>query len=313
MPPDPALLDRFRAPLGAIDAATQPVGIAVSGGPDSLALLLLAHAAWPDRVRAATVDHRLRAESAAEARFVATLCAERGIPHAILAPATPITGSLQAAARKARYALLEAWRAREGALSVMTAHHADDQAETLLMRLNRGAGVSGLAGIRATNGHVLRPLLGWRRTELEAIAAAAGIVPLADPSNQDPRFDRVRMRRALAAADWIDVPALARSASHLADAAEALDWATARLLPEHLVADGTALLLDPGDLPEELVRRLLFAAVVKLDPAIRASGPDLDRVLSALRDGGRTSLGVLLLTGGPRWHIAAAPPRRTGG
>jgi len=313
MSPDPALTHRFRAPLGAIDDAITPVGIAVSGGPDSLALLLLAHAAWPGRIRAATVDHRLRAESGDEADRVAALCAARGIPHAILVPEGAITGSLQAAARTARYALLDQWRTREGASCVMTAHHADDQAETVLMRLNRGAGVSGLAGIRKTNGHLLRPLLGWRRSELEAIVAAAGIVAVTDPSNSDPRFDRVRMRQALAAATWIDVAALARSASHLADAAEALDWAAAQLLPERVTEEGTALRLDPRDLPEEMVRRLLVAAVVRHDPAVRPSGPELDRALAALRAGARTSLGALVLTGGPSWHIAPATPRRTGG
>jgi len=313
MAPDPALLHRFRAPLGAIDASPAPLGIAVSGGPDSLALLLLADAAWPGRVRAATVDHQLRPESAAEAAFVAAICAGRDIPHAILVPETPITGSLQNAARVARYALLERWRAEEGALCVMTAHHADDQAETLLMRLNRGAGVSGLAGIRETNGRLVRPLLGWRRAELEDLVAAAGIVPLRDPSNADPRFDRVRTRQAIAQASWISVASMAQSAANLADAAAALDWMTERLAAERIAAEGEALVLDPRDLPVELVRRLLLAAIVRLDPAAAPAGPALDRALVALHAGRKASLGALLLQGGPLWRLAAAPPRRTPG
>ena len=313
MAPDPALLHRFRAPLGWIDALAAPVGIAVSGGPDSLALLLLANAAWPGRIRAATVDHQLRPEAAAEAAFVAAICAERAIPHAILVPESPITGSLQNAARLVRYALLESWRAGQGALCMMTAHHADDQAETLLMRLNRGAGVGGLAGIRAANGRLVRPLLGWRRAELEALVVEAGIVPLRDPSNADPRFDRVRMRQALAQASWISVASLSKSAANLADAAAALDWMTERLAAERITAEGDALVLDPRDLPVELVRRLLLAAIARLAPPAAPAGPALDRALAALHAGGRASLGALLLQGGPLWHLAAAPPRRSPG
>ena len=313
--PDP-LLDRFRADLAATGANVSAVrlGVAVSGGPDSLALLLLAPAALPGRVAAATVDHGLRPAAADEARLVAALCAERGIPHETLTVSVDQNGDgLQAAARIARYATLEAWRQRHGLGLIATAHHADDQAETLLMRLNRGAGVGGLAGIRAANGRLVRPLLGWRRAELEALVVEAGIVPLRDPSNADPRFDRVRMRQALAQASWISVASLAKSAANLADAAAALDWMTERLAAERITAEGDALVLDPRDLPVELVRRLLLAAIARLDPAAAPAGPALDRALAALHAGGRASLGALLLQGGPLWHLAAAPPRRSPG
>ncbi|WP_245653923.1 tRNA lysidine(34) synthetase TilS, partial [Novosphingobium rosa] len=124
-----------------------PLGLAVSGGPDSLALLLIAHAALPGRVAAATVDHGLRPESAAEAAEVARICALLDVPHATLEVSVE-DGNVQAQARDARYAALAAWTEQEGLCALATAHHADDQVETLVMRLNRASGVSGLAGVR---------------------------------------------------------------------------------------------------------------------------------------------------------------------
>lgn len=305
---------RFAEDLGGLigNVAKARIGVAVSGGADSLALLLLARDAGADEVAAATVDHGLRPSAAIEAAMVATVAAQFRIPHATLRPSAPIAGSVQAGARAARYALLEAWRQHEALDWVLTAHHADDQAETLLMRLNRGAGVGGLAGIRAVNGHVARPLLGWRRDELAAVVAAAGLEPADDPSNRDPRFDRTRMRAALAEAEWIDVPAVAASASHLADAEAALDWSVAQLEPERIRAEGDALLLDPSGLPAELLRRLLRRALARLQPGLDPAGPDLDRLIAVLAKGGKASIGALLATGSGHWRISPAPPRRAG-
>ena len=310
---------RFAEDLGRLigDIRKARIGVAVSGGADSLALLLLARNVGADEVAAVTVDHGLRPTAALEAAMVATVAGAIGVPHATLRPQAPIAGSVQAGARAARYALLEAWRQDEALDWVLTAHHADDQAETLLMRLNRGAGVCGLAGIRAINGRVARPLLGWRRDELAAVVAAAGIEPVDDPSNRDPRFDRTRMRAALARTEWIDVPALAASASHLADAEAALDWSVARLEPDRITADGADLLLDPAGLPAELARRLLRIALARLQPGLDPSGPELDRVIATLGTNGRgakdgkASIGALLAVGGARWRITRAPPRRS--
>ena len=170
---------RFRADLAALAGpAPAMFGVAVSGGPDSLALLLLARATFPGGIEAATVDHGLRAESGAEAAFVRDVCGRLGIAHATLTgPA--IEGNIQSGARALRYRLLGSWARERGLGFILTGHHQDDQAETLLMRLRRGAGLAGLAGIRPRaeiDGlKVLRPLLGWRRTELAQIVAAAGL------------------------------------------------------------------------------------------------------------------------------------------
>ncbi|MEW4448757.1 tRNA lysidine(34) synthetase TilS [Qipengyuania sp. JC766] len=226
-------------------------GLAVSGGPDSLALLLLAHAAFPDKVEALTVDHGLRQEAAAEAAMVAKICGSLGVPHRIrrvsLGP-----GNTQHRAREARYTALAQWSAERGLSSVATAHHADDQAETLLMRLNRGSGIRGLSGIRAVSTRsdgglvVVRPLLGWRKRELERIVAESGLEAASDPSNTDDRFDRARIRKGLADADWLDVDAIARSAGHFAEIEGLLDWVIDREWAEAVEIEPDRISYAPG-------------------------------------------------------------------
>jgi tRNA(Ile)-lysidine synthase len=297
---------RFRADLEALTLAVPArLGLAVSGGPDSLALLLLASAAYPGRVHAATVDHGLRPENAGEAAFVARLCGGLGVPHAILPAAMKETSNLQAAARERRYALLGQWAGEIGADALLTAHHADDQAETLVMRLLRGSGLSGLSGIRAVNPPVVRPLLGWRRAELAAIVDAAGLDPVADPSNADERFDRARIRRRLAESDWLDPVPLARSAAALAQAEEALEWAVERLWDERV--EGATF--DPAGLPPELRRRLVLRLLAAMGgPPPR--GEEIGRLLVTLAAGGTATLAGVKCTGGARWRFAPAPPRR---
>jgi len=290
--------------------------VAVSGGPDSLALLLLSRAARPGLIEAATVDHGLRDGSRGEAETVATICTEMGVPHAIL-PADwtePPAVNVQAQARTMRYRLLADWAGKRRLSVLATAHHADDQAETLLMRLARGAGVGGLGGTRArrqlTEGLTLvRPLLGWRKSELVSIVEAAGFHAIDDPSNRDPKHDRSRVRSMLAGADWADPARLAATAAAMRDADEALDWALAPLIGARLKREDRSLTIEPFDLPREIRRRLLLAAFGELgEPAPR--GPELMRAMAALEAGGTVTLGALKLEGGDRWRLSPAPPRR---
>ena len=228
----PAQAGRFAADLAALwpaDERAGPLGLAVSGGPDSLALMLLAHAALPGRIAVASIDHGLRPEAAGEVALVERLAAERAIPFTAIA-LTRQPGNVQAQARTGRYAALAEWAKGAGLGAIATAHHADDQAETLLMRLNRGSGLAGLAGVRAASRiersdvPLLRPLLGWRKAELEAIVAAAGLTAVQDPSNANPDFERAAIRARLATTDWLDPAQIATSAAHIAEGWQALQW-----------------------------------------------------------------------------------------
>ncbi len=287
--------------------------MAVSGGPDSLALLLLAHAVLPGQLAAATVDHGLRAESAAEAAFVAEVCERLGIPHAIL-PVELAAGNVQAEARTARYAALARWIAAESLAALATAHHADDQAETLLLRLNRGSGVAGLAGVRAkglipgTRLPLLRPVLGWRRAELALVVA--GLDPVQDASNTDDRFDRARLRKALADADWLDVPALAHSAANIADADAALDWAAGREWTECVTKEPMGYTYRPTA-PRAVALRVLARIVTQLDGEVPRGGA-VARLFDSLLARQPASIGGLVARAMPDgWNFGKAPKRRS--
>jgi tRNA(Ile)-lysidine synthase len=307
---NPASVERFKSDLSNLVATKAlRLGVAVSGGPDSLALLLLAHTALPGAVVAATVDHGLRPEATDEANYVAELCAERGISHTILVPTSPISGSTQAAARHARYTLLNEWADVQDIGRIATAHHVDDQAETLIMRLNRGAGVAGLAGVRAMNGRIIRPLLGWRRQELANVVAEAGIRAIEDPSNQNLRYDRVRIRKALAGSDWVLPESFALSAALLAEANTALDWASAELAKERLILGTANAKLEPALLPREIRRRLTLTALAHVDPDISARGTALVELIEALGRGETRTLGQVLCKGGNVWRFSRAAPR----
>ncbi|HEX8240259.1 MAG TPA: tRNA lysidine(34) synthetase TilS [Allosphingosinicella sp.] len=318
--PDPDLVLRFRRDLEAVGGRdVSQLALAVSGGPDSLALLILADDALPGRIAAATVDHGLRAESRGEAEAVARLCGRLGVPHQILAAIVERTGhGLQAAARAARYAALAGWMDRDGLGLLLTAHHRDDQAETLLMRLNRGSGVAGLAGVRAagtvpgTGGRLRlgRPLLGWRRDELQAIVDAAGVEAASDPGNFDERFDRARIRRRLAEAPWLDPAALARSAALLAEAEAALEWAAAPLFAARTEVEEGRVILRSNGLPPELLRRLVLRCLRQLAPEARPRGAALAAFIARLEQGGTATLCEVKATGGDTWRFEPAPPRR---
>lgn len=309
-PPD-AAVTRFRADLGAVIGATADVqmGIAVSGGGDSLALLLLASAALPGQIQAATIDHGLRPESVDEAAFVAAVCAKLGVPHSTFPVTIGPRGNRSANARLARYAVLDRWAKDANLDWVATGHHADDQLETMIMRLNRGSGVGGLAGIRVRHGRIIRPVLGWRRKELRDVVNACGLTAIDDPSNHDDRYDRARLRRALAGADWLDAVAVAKSATLLAQADAALEWASTRLIAE--AASPAIDLLDPIALPPEIARRVVLQALRQVDPVIRPRGGALVRLIATLERGGTATIGgVLCASKEGRWLFSNAPPRR---
>lgn len=318
---DPRQLERFGRDLGALAGPLVRIGLAVSGGPDSVAMLLLAAAARPHLVEAATVDHALRQESRAEAEFVAGLCRDLGVPHQILTvdwPVRPVS-AIQESARERRYALLSRWADERRLGAVLTAHHREDQAETFMMRLQRGAGIAGLAGMRAVSRvpaselPLVRPLLGWSRAELASVCEAAGITAVQDPSNGEERFERVRTRRALAEASWLDMNGIAASAAHLAQADDAIAWAVdAEWRRAALSVD--AITYTPRDAPAEIRRRIASRAIAALATEGEANalrGPEIENVLAALDGGGSATLRGVLCSGGTEWRFTRAPRRRT--
>lgn len=245
------------------------VACAVSGGADSLALLVLAVAAGC-RATAVHVDHRLRSGSAGEADVVRAAAARFGAGVSTVAVRVAPGPNLEARAREARYAALPA--------GVLTGHTADDQAETVLLNLLRGSGLDGLAGM-ASAGH---PLLGLRRAETRALCADLGLAWVEDPSNLDPAHRRNRVRAELLPlvddiADRDVAPVLARQAATLRDEAAFLDALAAGLDP----TDARALAAAPVVLARRAVRRWLATG-----PAGSGHPPDLatvERVLAVAR------------------------------
>lgn len=314
----PEVTARFRAGLESIWAecisdSNARLGVAVSGGPDSLSLLLLAHGALPDRVEVATVDHGLRPESASEAADVASLCECLGIPHQVL-KVKVAQGNVQAEARAARYAALAEWIEDRNLAGLATGHHADDQAETLIMRLNRASGVAGLAGTRGRGKipgselPLLRPVLNWRRAELAQVVEEAGLVAAQDPSNWNDKYDRVRIRKALAECDWLDVSSVAQSAAYIAEADAALDWMAALEWRSCVKKEMMGLKYRP-QAPSVVVLRVVARIVRELD-GDDARGGSIARLVEALMEGRPATLGSLVArpnAGG--WSFAKAPTR----
>jgi tRNA(Ile)-lysidine synthase len=248
--------------------------VAVSGGGDSVALLhVLAELApaWRLGLHVLHVDHGLRADSALDADFVRALGARLGVPVTVervrVGP-----GSLEAAARTARYAALEAWADRLGAARIAVGHTADDQAETVLMRVLGGAGVRGLAAIPPVRGRLIRPLLEVRRATLREHLAAAGLTWVEDPTNRDPKFLRNRIRHELlpllAASYHADVvPALATIARRARETVDALER-SATLALARLAQPGADALTLPraalAALPAPVAAEVLRQAAARL-------------------------------------------------
>jgi tRNA(Ile)-lysidine synthase len=226
--------------------AGSKVFLAVSGGADSVALLVLAAAAGLEAT-AIHVDHGLREGSELEAETVGKLAARYDAAFESRTVRVEPGPDLEARARAARYSVLPS--------GVMTGHTMDDQAETVLLNLLRGAGLDGLAGIRRGPS---RPLLGLRRHETEALCEAEGIVPLSDPTNDEPRFRRNRVRHEVITvlsevAGRDVVPVLARQADLLAEEATFLDGLSAAVDP----TDARAVRDAPPPLARRALRRWL--------------------------------------------------------
>lgn len=325
---DPELTARFEAALEALwpeEDREGPLGLAVSGGPDSLALLLLAAAVMPDEIAVMSIDHGLRPEAAAEVELVEAVCATLGVPFASAKVAVG-AGNLQAKAREARYGALVQWAAQTGLGAVATAHHADDQAETLLMRLARGSGLPGLAGVRAwthlpdSDVPLVRPLLGFRKAELEAVVASADLTPVRDPSNEDRSFDRVRVRQHLAEHEWLDATALAESAQHLAEGWRALQWYAEADWEEMVTAEEGMTLRYYCNVPRAVQIETVMRIIAELGG--RVSRREAGRAADRLWRGENASLGGVL--GVPSvekvekvgvamrvWRFKPEPPRST--
>jgi len=256
------------------EGAPRRLGIAISGGGDSVALaVLLADWARPLGIglRAATVNHNLRPEAAAEASAAARLCARLGIGHDTLDwTGWSGQGNLQDAARRARQALLAGWARTHALDAVALGHTLDDQAETLLLRLARGSGVDGLSGMaarRRTQGTTwLRPLLDVPRATLRDMLRQRGVDWVDDPSNEDMRFDRVKARHALAmlAPLGIDATGLAATANRLAEARDALAHAAIALFDTSVKVDAggdvliaQSVLAAPTELRDRVIAQVL--------------------------------------------------------
>ena len=238
-------VDALFAPL----ADYRQLGLAVSGGPDSLALMLLAHrfaerSGQSGRFTVYAVDHGLRPEAAGEVAFVVREAEKLGFAARALRweGKKPATG-IQAAARIARYRLIGAAMREDGATALLTGHHLSDQAETVLMRMAHGSGIEGLRGmdrVAVIEGvTIIRPLLSVDPAALRAQVDAAGIVPVTDPSNNDLDYERVRWRSMLPhlAALGLDARRLARLAERMRDADEAIETQAGQAFAE-IAQDG---------------------------------------------------------------------------
>ncbi len=254
--------------LGPWDASRR-VAVAVSGGADSLALALLTKA-WGDPV-AFIVDHGLRAASAAEAAWARDVLTARGIPATILRLQDLRPGA--ARARAARYAALSAACRAAGLVDLLLGHHAGDQAETVLMRQRRGSGPDGLAGMAALTEtadiRLVRPLLPVDPQRLRATVAAAGLVPVEDPTNTDLRATRARLRQEIGS-DRAGLLAIAAAAGRARVQSQAH---IARELAERVqfFPEGFAV-LSPGPVGERTLATLLRSLSGRQFPASRVGG-----------------------------------------
>ena len=314
--------------------------LAVSGGPDSTALLMLA-ARWTRRLKrapkliAVTIDHGLRAEAAHEAGAVKRLARRLGVSHRTMhwRGRKPKSG-LQEAARIARYRLLAQAAVRTGYTHILTAHTLDDQAETVLFRLARGSGLIGLGGMAYASplpvdgeniAFLVRPLLHLPKARLLATLRAADIAFSEDPSNRDPRFTRARLRTLMPrlALEGLDAHGLARLATRMRRADATIEFAVDAAC--HVLAPGPwpaggAIAFDTvrfASLPAEVALRLLGRAVAHTGNEGPVELAKLESLYDAMRQAGsrlrRTLAGALITLDREQVVVECAPARRVSG
>lgn len=335
-PSNPLTPQNAALPLSPADAAAlfeplfareRRILLAVSGGADSIALLVAA-AEWArerpaPKLSVASVDHGLRPEAGAESAAVAVLSARLGLPHARLEAAVDGVARIEEMARVRRYAALAAHAEAIGAGAIATAHTLDDQAETVLMRLSAGSGPAGLAAMRARTvregGLVhLRPFLGVAKARLVATLEERGIGWATDAMNVDAAYLRPRLRGARAALEREGLTAerLATLAARMARAEDALTAATEAAAAAHLTQAGAEASLAPGaaSLPEEIRLRLLGrviasvgGGVVRLDRLERL----FERTLSKPRGAATLAGAKVTWDGEGRLSARPAAPRRS--
>lgn len=312
----PVKKDEFAAlmePFGPFEAKPH-LAIACSGGPDSLALTLLLKD-WAQTINgtvsALIVDHGIRVESGTEAKAVAAQLSQREIPaHILTYSGPPLTKTLQANARQARYNMLSDWCASNNILNLFVAHHQEDQAETVLLRLARGSGVDGLAAmapvVETRQVRILRPLLTIAANRLRATLEEYGATPVQDPSNKDPHYARVRMRTLsdTFGREGMTPRRLAATAAHAARARSAAEGSTAKLLAQvaQIHAQGYALIerIPLENAPEEFALRALARTLTtiagndyppRLEPLVRL----YDWMRDCPSKGGKTLAGCRIL------------------
>ena len=305
MPTEPINKDEFDAAMRLLGGFEQRphLAVAVSGGADSMALAVLVDGwckAHGGHLSALIVEHGLRLESAAEATLTAVRLGRLGIETHILAwtGEKPKSG-VQSAARQARYDLLDRWCRTQGVLHLLTGHHADDQAETFLMRLGRGSGPDGLAAMapirELTACRVLRPLLDFPKRRLLATLYAKGVDWVEDPSNADPKYARSRVRREMAESDT-DVVGIVQATRRFARVRTALENHTSAWLARHAMLDQAGfIILEHAALQnvdEEICLRVLGRTAMAVGgrtyPLQIAS---LERLAATLADGQGATLG----------------------
>ncbi|ODA67573.1 tRNA(Ile)-lysidine synthase [Methyloligella halotolerans] len=301
------------------------LAVAVSGGPDSMALLHLLRC-WTEsrgdsaEITVLTVDHGLRPESASEAAVVADIAGEMGFTHRTFRwePDTTEASGIQARARRARYDLMARYCHEAGIPALLTAHHLDDQAETLLMRLARGSGLDGLAAIPSRGDWagiaIHRPLLDVPKARLIATVAAAGLPYAKDPSNTDSRFERARLRKEQAALQALGLTpeALALAAKRLSRARAALDEAAAEFMASAVrlscagsaEVDGVRLRDAPDEIALRTLQRLVAMTGGRQEPVRLAKFETLLDDLRADHAAARTLGGCRIVAGSGKLQIA---------